>query len=65
MTSLVQANPESHYNFGFTNNDFKAFLMKLMYCRVVRNFIEKKRIQKIDEYNNQNRALNSLFQEMQ
>lgn len=31
--------------------------MKLMYCRVMRNFIEKKRMERIDEFNAQNPGL--------
>jgi hypothetical protein len=41
--------------------DFKAYLMKIMYCRVIRRFIEKKRIERIDEYNSQNRGLQYGF----
>lgn len=47
----TKENPELYFNFGFTHNDFRSFLMKLMYCRAIRNFIEKKRLQRIDEYN--------------
>ena len=53
----MKENPESYFNFGFTFNDFKAYLMKIMYCRAVRRFIERKRIQKIDEYNKENRGV--------
>ena len=40
--------PELYFNFGFTYEDFKAYLMKIMYCRAVREFIEEKRIERID-----------------
>ena len=39
--------------------------MKLMYCRVVRNFIEKKRVEKIDEYNSQNKGIHYSLQNLQ
>lgn len=52
----MRKNPEDYFNFGFTFNDFKAYLMKIMYCRAVRNFIEKERIKKIDEYNQSNQG---------
>ena len=42
--------PEQFFNFGFTYEDFQSYLMKLMYCRSVRRFIERKRMQRIEEY---------------
>lgn len=52
----MRENPEHYFNFGFTFNDYKAYLMKIVYCRAVRKFIENKRIQKIDEYNQNNQG---------
>lgn len=46
----MRKNPEQYFNFGFTYEDFETYLMKLMYCRAVRRFIERKRMQKIEEY---------------
>ena len=42
------------FNFGFTYNDFKAFLMKITYCRAMRRFIERKRLQAIAEFQAEN-----------
>lgn len=61
ISEKTKQNPELYFNFGFTHMDFKAYLMKIMYCRVVRRFIEKKRIERIDEYNSQNRGLQYGF----
>lgn len=43
----MQENPEQFFNFGFTYNDFKAYLFKITYCRAIRKFIERKRLEKI------------------
>ena len=48
--------PELYFNFGFTYEDFKAYLMKLMYCRAMRSFIEKKRVERIDKFNEENQG---------
>lgn len=56
----MKRSPEFYFNFGFTYDDFKAYLMKTMYCRAVRTFIEKKRLEKIDEYNEKNRGMYDL-----
>ena len=40
--------PEQFFNFGFTYEDFTAYLMKMMYCRALRKFIETKRLQRMD-----------------
>lgn len=53
----MKSSPELYFNFGFTYEDFKAFLMKIMYCRAMRRFIERKRIERIDEYNRTNQSL--------
>jgi hypothetical protein len=36
--------------------------MKIMYCRAVKNFIEKKRIGKIDDYNSHNKGFHEAIQ---
>lgn len=46
----MKENPEQYFNFGLTYNDFKSYLMKLAYCRAVRQFIERKRLEKIAEF---------------
>lgn len=51
LINEMKTYPELYFNFGFTYEDFKAYLMKLMYCRSMRSFIEKKRVQRIDEFN--------------
>lgn len=39
LATHIKEHPELYFNFGFTYNDFKAFLMKMVYSRAVRNFI--------------------------
>ena len=46
----MRDSPEQFFNFGFTYNDFKAYLFKITYCRAVRRFIESKRLQRITEF---------------
>ena len=46
----MRDSPEQFFNFGFTYNDFKAYLLKITYCRAVRRFIEGKRLQRIAEF---------------
>jgi hypothetical protein len=43
----MMENPEQYFNFGFTYCDFKAYMMKITYCRAIRKFIERKRLEKI------------------
>jgi hypothetical protein len=50
----MRENPEQFFNFGFTYNDFKSYLFKLTYCRAVRRFIEKKRLERIAEFQENN-----------
>lgn len=50
----IKENPEAYFNFGFTYNDFKAYIMKITYCRALRVFIEKKRLEKIIEFQKNN-----------
>lgn len=33
--------PEEYFNFGFNYNDFKAFLLKLVWMRSQRRFFER------------------------
>jgi len=47
-------NPEQYFNFGFTYSDFKAFILKITFCRALRMFIEKKRLDKILEFQKDN-----------
>ena len=47
----IKQNPEEYFNFGFTYNDFKQFLLKLMYMRAERKFFEKSFSEKIDSRN--------------
>lgn len=62
IVTQIKEHPELYFNFGFTYNDFKAFLMKMVHARSVRNFIEKKRLERIDQYNEQNnRGLQGNF----
>ena len=50
----MQDNPEQFFNFGFTYNDYKSYLFKLTYCRAIRKFIEKKRLERIAEFQQNN-----------
>ncbi len=50
----IKENPEAYFNFGFTYNDFKAYIMKITFCRALRVFIEKKRLEKIIEFQKNN-----------
>lgn len=50
----MQDNPEQYFNFGFTYNDFKSYMMKLTYCRAIRKFVEKKRLESILEFQEKN-----------
>ena len=50
----MEDNPEQFFNFGFTYNDFKSYLLKITYCRAVRKFIERKRLEKILEFQQNN-----------
>ena len=50
----MRENPEQFFNFGFTYNDFKSYLFKLTYCRAIRRFIEKKRLERIAEFQENN-----------
>jgi hypothetical protein len=47
-------NPEQYFNFGFTYNDFKAYLFKITYCRSMRKFIERMRLDRIKEFQENN-----------
>ena len=50
----IKENPEAYFNFGFTYNDFKAYIMKITFCRALRIFIEKKRLDKIMDFQKNN-----------
>jgi hypothetical protein len=50
----LQENPEQYFNFGLTYPDFKAYMLKLTYCRAMRKFIERKRLEKIAEFQKNN-----------
>lgn len=52
--NLMEQNPELYFNFGFTYNDFKAYILKLSYCRAMRKFIERKRLEKIADFQRNN-----------
>lgn len=44
MDSLLRdmrEHPEEFFNFGFNFNDFKTFLLKLVFMRAERRFIER------------------------
>lgn len=51
----MQENPEQFFNFGFTYNDFKSYLFKITYCRAIRKFVERKRLEKIAEFQRDNK----------
>lgn len=51
----IQENPEQFFNFGFTYNDFKSYLFKITYCRAIRKFVERKRLEKIAEFQKDNK----------
>ena len=51
----MKDNPDDYFNFGFTFNDFKAYLLKMTYCRAVRRFIEQKRFEQITLFGNNDR----------
>ncbi len=54
-------NPEQHFNFGLTYSDFKSYLLKLVYCRSIRKFVEQKRLERILEFQKANSDLSFAF----
>ena len=52
--TTVKENPEQYFNFGFTYEDFKAYLLKLTYCRAMRKIVERKRLERIEEFQKNN-----------
>lgn len=40
----IEDNPEDYFNFGFNLQDFKQFLIKIVFSRATRQFIDKNRL---------------------
>ena len=61
----MQDFPEQYFNFGFTYCDFKSYLLKLTYCRSIRKFVERKRLEKITEFQQNNTFTFGFEQELE